>query len=195
MITDETEYLTVRARAAAVFHLDARLPAQLFTAGDAQGSLVGDVSAFWDPDFWPAFQALACYHGDRTVDFLLVDGPACVHLRDRGEYPALSMPVGASVDEYWDAVGFDSRGFSDAYVFLAETVAVVGPSGRWGCWGERDHELAVYLGFPNAAARERWREEHKPFFAEDSVAEYFSNVYRNRPPQGIVEEPIANYFA
>ncbi|WP_239154505.1 hypothetical protein [Amycolatopsis sp. FDAARGOS 1241] len=53
MITDETEYLAVRAGAAAVVDLDARLPAQVLTAGDTQGCLVGDASAFWDPDSWP----------------------------------------------------------------------------------------------------------------------------------------------
>ncbi|MFB7616455.1 hypothetical protein [Kitasatospora sp. NPDC056181] len=145
----------VRARTAAVFDLDTRLPAQVFREL-ADEAVFCEFDLLLTPDAWPALAALARLHGDRQVDLLVVEA-------DGTTGPTLSLSVEATPDDYWAQVGFDSgRDVLESITIAARTVALTSPSGRWGCWGERDPELAVVRGFPDEAARHDWRARYGP---------------------------------
>ncbi|MFB8242429.1 hypothetical protein ACFC58_38455 [Kitasatospora purpeofusca] len=147
----------VRADAAAVFDLDARLPGQVFRELADEAVFCG-FDTLLTPDAWPAIAALAALHGDRQVDLLVVEAHGV-----SGE--ALSLPVRATPDDYWARVGFGpdpGPGDLESITIAAQVVALTGPSGRWGCWGERDPEVAVVRGFPDQAARAQWRARYGP---------------------------------
>ncbi|GAA1117721.1 hypothetical protein [Kitasatospora arboriphila] len=192
--TGLTEYRDIGARAAAVFDTAARLPGQVFAAPPGE-VLFCEFDAVLTEEFWPALRDMARWHGDDRVDLLVLeqDGglPGC------GRYPAVSLPVGACAEDYWAAIGFDPAD-GDALgsiAISADVVAVTGPSGRWGCWGERDPEVAVFRGFPSPAVRDAWRAEHGPFLeVSGALASYLPPTFgRSGVPQWYAAELTARY--
>ncbi|MEW1654248.1 MULTISPECIES: hypothetical protein [unclassified Streptomyces] len=180
----------VRASAAAVFDLDARLPARVFREL-ADEAVFCEFDLLLTPDAWPALSALARLHGDRQVDLLVVEADGIAG-------PALSLSVEATPDDYWAEVGFDSgREFLDSVTIAARAVALTGPSGCWGCWGERDPEVAVVRGFPGEAARHDWRVRYGSCAdAAYALAAWLPQVFRNRRvPDAYAAELTANYGA
>lgn len=167
------EYLDVRSRSAATFDLSARLPGQVFTeiAGD---SLFCEFDAVLTPEFWPALCAMARSHGDEHVELLVLE-PACdsYYLSMYQTYPALSLSVEASEDEYWALIGHEAASIFGSIAISANVIAVTGPSGRWGCWGERDPEVAVFRGFPTAAVRDEWQTQFGPILDVSGALESY----------------------
>ncbi|MFE9341391.1 hypothetical protein [Streptomyces sp. NPDC007063] len=177
-----------RARAAAVFDLDARLPQRVFRELTDE-AVFCEFDLLLTPDAWPALSALARLHGDRQVDLLVVevDGVAG---------PTLSLSVEATPDDYWMEVGFGSgREPLESITIAAQTVALTGPSGSWGCWGERDPEVAVVRGFPDEAARHDWHARYGPCVdAAGALASWLPQVFGNRGiPDAYAAEMAANY--
>ncbi|WP_405680614.1 hypothetical protein OG239_05460 [Streptomyces sp. NBC_00868] len=179
----------IHARFASVFDLDARLPGMVFRR-DAGDTLFVEFDVLLTPDLWPALCTMARWHGDQHVE-LLVLAPD----DDKYSFPALSLSVEASVDDYWDAVGFgpdDDAG--DSVTIMANVVALTGPSRKWGCWGERDPEVAVFQGFPDAAARDAWREEFGPFLeVDEALNSYLSLAFRGAVPDWYASALTAHY--
>ncbi|MFD8323934.1 hypothetical protein ACFVZ3_03525 [Kitasatospora purpeofusca] len=180
----------VRARAAAVFDLDARLPAQVFRDLGDEAVFCG-FDTLLTPEAWPALAALAAVHGDRQVDLLVVEGYGVTGA-------ALSLPVRATPDEYWAQVGFGpDPGPEDleSITIAAQAVALTGPSGRWGCWGERDLEVAIVRGFPDQAARAEWRARYGPCVdAAGALASWLPPVFGSRPvPDAYAHGLTTNY--
>ncbi|WP_113698799.1 hypothetical protein [Nonomuraea lactucae] len=195
-IVDRSGYLNVRSRGAAAFNLDARLPNQVFVEG-AQDSLFCEFDAVLAPDFWPALCAMARWHGDTRVELLVLE-PDCegFYLPEYGMYPAISLSVDADMDDYWAGVGYEPNGdIMGSIAISANVIAVTGPSGRWGCWGERDPEVAVFRGFPNLAARTEWRAQFGPFLeAAGALDSYLPLTFAGRTvPDEYAETLTANY--
>ncbi|MGW4397890.1 hypothetical protein ACWEHA_21595 [Amycolatopsis nivea] len=159
-------------RFAEVFALDARLPGQVFRE-PREDSLFCEYDAVLAPEIWPAFREMARWHGDDRVDLLVLEP---------GARRTVSLP--AASDDYWTAIGYESDDeFLDSIAVSADVVAVTGPSGRWGCWGERGPEVAVFQGFPDAAAREGWRGRFGPFLdAAGAVESYVWMAWGGRRP-------------
>ncbi len=144
---------------------------------------------------------MARWHGDETIE-LLVAEPDCdaFYLPEGLGYPAVSLSVDATEDDYWAAVGFDPTGDALASLAIsANVVSMTGASAKWGCWGERDPEVAVFSGFPDAVARAEWCERFGPFlnvagalesylpaaFAGQTVpTEFAATLTANYAPQG-----------
>ncbi|MGW0362173.1 hypothetical protein [Streptomyces sp. NPDC002990] len=194
---DRNGYLTVRSHGAATFDLAARLPGQVFKeiAGD---TLFSEFDAVFDPEFWPALCAMARWHGDEHVE-LLVLSPDCdtYYLPEHGVYPAVSLSVDASVDDYWAAIGHEPGGedIMGTIAISADVITVTGAFGKWGCWGERDCEVAVFRGFPSPAARDEWRERFGPVLeVSEALDSYLAQAYwRNGLPDGYAATLTANY--
>ncbi|USY18785.1 hypothetical protein NE857_26415 [Nocardiopsis exhalans] len=171
---DHNGYLGVRSRSATVFDLDARLPGQVFKEG-VEGSLFCEFDAVLTPKFWPALCAMARWHGDSHVELLVLEPDGDDFYRPEYRmYPALSLSVEADMDNYWAAIGHEPDGdILGSIAISANVVAVTGASGRWGCWGERDPEIAVFRGFPNVAARNEWCAQFGPFLEVSGALESY----------------------
>ena len=195
-VVDRNEYISLRTHAASVFHLDSRFPAQVFKE-DASDSLFCEFDAVLTPDFWPTFCAMARWHGDQCIELLVLE-PDCdsCYLPKYQMYPAVSLSIEAGVDDYWAAIGYEPP--EDPYGSLAITanvIAVAGASGKWGCWGERESEVAVLRGFPDALSRSEWRAQFGPFLeVSDALESYFPWTFTGRDaPDGYVAALTANY--
>ncbi|MET8592822.1 hypothetical protein [Streptomyces sp. NPDC005078] len=186
---DRNGYLDVRSRSAATFDLDARLSDQVFKE-DARDSLFCEFDAVLTPEFWPALCALARWHGDGHVELLVLE-PDCdgFYLPEYRMYPAMTLSVPACVDDCWAAVGHEpGDDIMGSIAISAIVIAVTGPSGRWGCWGERDPEVAVFRGFPNAATRKR--AQFGPFLEASGVLEsYLPLTFRVGPSRTSTPQP------
>ncbi|GHJ91581.1 hypothetical protein SNE510_11000 [Streptomyces sp. NE5-10] len=161
---DHNGFRRVLSRAAAAFDLAVRLPGQVCREG-AEGALFCEFDAVLTPEFWPALRAMARWHGDSHVELLVLE-PDCesFYLPEYRTYPAVSLSVEADTDDYWAEIGHEPDGdVMGSIAISANVIAVTGASGRWGCWGERDPEVAVFRGFPTPAARHEWRERYGPF--------------------------------
>ena len=182
LIADCDGYREVRSRSAATFKLGARLPDQVFERGLGD-ALFCEFDAVLAPDFWPALCAMARWHGDRRVELLVME-PDCdsFYLSEYRTYPAMSLSVKAGEDDYWAAIGFEPGGdVMGSIAISANTIAVTGSSGRWGCWGERHSEAAVFRGFPNLAARNDWCTQFGPFLnASGALESYFPLAFVGR---------------
>ncbi|GAA2116850.1 hypothetical protein GCM10009759_62710 [Kitasatospora saccharophila] len=185
-----SKWEAVRGRAAAVFDLGARLPAQVFR-GLADEAVFCEFDVLLTPDAGPALAALARSHGDRQVDLLVVEGAGVAE-------PVLSLSVDATADDYWAEVGFDAvRDPLESVTVAARVVALTGPSGRWGCRGERDPEVAVLRGLPDGGARDDWSLRYGPCLgAADALAHWLPVTFRGRHvPDAHAAELSANYGA
>ncbi|MGW2458315.1 hypothetical protein ACWC4J_16065 [Streptomyces sp. NPDC001356] len=193
---DHDGYLDVRSRSAATFDLDARLPDQVFKER-AEDALFCEFDAVLTPEFWPALRAMARWHDDTHVEMLVLE-PECdtFYLPEYRMYPALSLPVEADVDDYWAAIGHEPDGdIMGSIAISANVIAVTGPSGRWGCWGERDPEVAVFHGYPNVAARDEWRAQFGPFLdVAGAMQSYLPLTFAGRTvPDEYAATLTANY--
>ncbi|MEV7001799.1 hypothetical protein AB0N62_29470 [Streptomyces sp. NPDC093982] len=187
---DRNGYLDVRSRGVFIFDLDARLPGQVFKES-GNDSLFCEFDAVLTPEFWPALRAMARWHGDSRVEVLVLE-PDCdaFYLPGYRMYPAVSLSVEDNEDDYWAAIGHEPDGdVMGSIAISANVVAVTGPSGRWGCWGERDPEVAVFRGFPDIAARNKWCASFGPFLEASGALESYLPLtlrvgpYRTSTPQ------------
>ncbi|MGY1438903.1 hypothetical protein [Streptomyces reniochalinae] len=198
IVKDSEDYRKVRSRAAATFDLDARLPEKVFRRDNGE-SLFCEFDVVLTPEFWPALSAMAQWYGDTRVELVALE-PECetFYLSDYRMYPAVSLPVEADKDEYWAAIGHEPDGdIMGSLAISANVIALTGPSGKWGCWGERDPELAVFQGFPDAAARNDWCACFGPFLdVAGALESYLPPTFANWVvPQEYAATLTANYGA
>ncbi|MFI6526636.1 hypothetical protein [Streptomyces uncialis] len=107
------------------------------------------------PEFWPALCEMARWHGDDHVELLVLE-PDCAdfYVPEGLGYPVVSLSVVAGEDDYWAAIGFEPDGDALGSIAIsANVVALTGASAKWGCWGEREPEVAVFRGFPDATVQ------------------------------------------
>ncbi|MEU5990279.1 hypothetical protein ABZ806_15035 [Spirillospora sp. NPDC047418] len=190
------EYLDVRAHGAATFDLAARLPGQVFR-GDAGDSLFCEFDAILAPEFWPALQAMARWHGEDHVDVLVLEpGRDSFYLPEYRVHPAVSLPVEGGTDDYWAAIGHEPEGdIMGSIAVSAQVIALTGASGRWGCWGERDPEIAVFRGFSDTATKNSWRGRFGPFLdVSGALRSYLPLTFADwTVPDEYAETLTANY--
>lgn len=196
LLSGQQEYLDVRARGATTFDLAARFPDQVFRRNLGE-SLFCEFDAVLTPEFWPALSEMARWHGDDHVEVLVLE-PDCdsFYLPECRIYPAVSLPVDAGPDGYWAAIGYEPEGEALGSIAIsAQVIAMTGASGRWGCWGERDPEIAVFQGFPDAATKNSWRERFGPFAeVAGALQTYLPLTFANRTvPDEYAETLTANY--
>ncbi|MCC2319269.1 hypothetical protein [Cellulomonas chengniuliangii] len=193
---DRSGYLGVRSRGAATFNLGARLPDQVFK-GDVKDSLFCEFDAVLTREFWPALCAMAQWHGDSEVELLVLEPDCDAFYRPMfGLYPALSLSVRASMDDYWAMIGHEPDGnIMGSIAISANVIAVTGSSGEWGCWGERDPEVAVFRGFPDGATRSEWSAQFGPFLEVSGALEsYLPLAFEGRiVPDEFAATLAANY--
>ncbi|MFF4529688.1 hypothetical protein ACFY1P_10490 [Streptomyces sp. NPDC001407] len=176
-----SSHLVIRSRTAVTFDLDARLPGQVFKR-DAGDSLFCEFDAVLTPEFWPVLRAMARWHGDRRVELLVLEPD-----RDALYFPEYRMCPAIGHEPDGDVMG--------SIAISANVVAVTGLSGKWGCWGERDPEVAVFQGFPDLAARNEWCAQFGPFLDVSGALEsYLPLTFAGRSvPDEYAATLAANY--
>lgn len=97
---------------------------------------------FVDPAFGSIVEALVAKFEDEWVSAVVVyPSPEGFHL-STGGYPAFSLAAEGLAEAWEDAIGSPFNGDEiSALVHRADTLAVVGSSGDWGAWTDRDWEL------------------------------------------------------
>ncbi|MER5931560.1 hypothetical protein [Streptomyces sp. NPDC002054] len=192
---DHDAYLAALSRSEAVFDSAARLPGQVFK-GTWGESLFYDFDSLLAPEIWPALCEMARWHGDDRID-LVVLKPDCqtYYLNDYQVYPAVSLSVDATEDDYWEAISHEPKGdIFGSIAISANVITLTGPSGQWGCWGERDPEVSVFRGFPSPGAQNEWRERFGPFTdAQGALETSLAMVFRDNVPTEYAERLTANY--
>lgn len=198
LMADRVGYEKVQACVAAAFNLEARLPGMVFR-NSAESTLFCEFDAVLSADFWPALCTLAQMHGDDRIQLLVLDPDGdSYYVPEYDMYPAISMALTSSADEYWEAISEEPSGdVTGAIVFSAEVVALTGVSGKWGCWGERDFGVAVIQGMPTAGLSDGWREKHGPFLAaNDALRHYIAPNFGGLDvPDEFASALTANYAA
>ncbi|MFF0163244.1 hypothetical protein ACFYRY_37785 [Streptomyces sp. NPDC005263] len=193
---DHDEYRAIRSRSAVTFDLDARFPGQVFRE-PAEDSLFCEFDVVLAPEIWPALCTMARWHGDDRIELLVLEPDSDgFHVPEGLGYPAVSLSVEAGEDDYWAAIGFEPDGDAlQSIAISANVVAVTGASAKWGCWGERDPEVAVFQGFLDEAARSEWCARFGPFLDVSGALEsYLPMAFGGRPvPDAYAAALTANY--
>jgi hypothetical protein len=131
-----------------VLDLAARLPDWPFRiAGKAA---VCEFSRFMSGTFGLVVGRLAEAAGDEHVTVAVVEPDLDYHhYRENGAFPAFRVErasLEAGIAGYWAGVSYRPGGDPFAAVEMMSNVAfVVGSSGAWAAWGQRDWELAVLV--------------------------------------------------
>lgn len=195
LVGDRSSYEAIRTHASKVFDVGSRLPGMVFR--DLAGyTLFCEFEAVLGAKFWPALTALAQLHGDDMVELLVVaPGGDSYYKPEYGMYPAASLATASSPQEYWKTISEEPRGdATGAIVFSAEVVAIDGPSGEWGCWGERNLGVALIRGVPPEEL-EGWSDTYGPFLeVEEALRQYVApNFMRLAMPDELSSALTANY--
>lgn len=185
------EFESVRSNISAVFHLERRLPGLVFRK-TLSHTLFCEYEAALSPELWAMFQRLAKLHGDARVDLLVVEPDHQSYYLDRhGVYPAMSLSVNSSEDDYWDVIAGENGG---DIVSTADVIAITGASGSWGCWGERSDEILVVQGLPEGVSEEAWSDEFGPFLGvAEALENYVSFAFRHDIPGWYASAFSENY--
>jgi hypothetical protein len=196
LVADRDGYEEVRTCVASAFNLEARLPDMVFR-NPAKSTLFCEFEAVLGADFWPALCALAELHGDEQIQFLVLDPDGdSYYVPEYSMYPAASIALTSSADEYWKAISEQPSGdVTGAIVFSAEVIAFTGVSGKWGGWGERSLGVAAIQGMPDVGLSGTWREKYGPFLAaNDALHQYIAPNFGGLAiPGEFVSDLTTNY--
>jgi hypothetical protein len=141
--------LTLRAMIERCLRTDQRFPSQVFSCLP----MTFYALAFEDlisSDFHPIADHLAALYGDSSIAALSVEPSAEDYRGWHGFYGAFSLKIPAELDNYVKHLAFnlgETRIVAHQLVFTSLVFCLAGSSGRWACWGERDHGVAI-LGVP-----------------------------------------------
>lgn len=141
-----------------------RLPSWPFLAGSGFVTIY-EFDRLLGGDFGTVLQALAQVHGDETVTVVGLDPPADYYSDNYGFLPAFRVAGDSVADTYGTALYFEPGGdATGAMGFTINILGMVGSSGCWSAWGQRDWEIALVL------TREEhgpWLEQPVPWFGRD----------------------------
>lgn len=143
-IADSSDFEIVRARAAEVFHIDRRLPKQVFGTGfNKFAFLEFDVLLF--TEFWHVLAACAEACHDEDISVVTHDPSADeYYFANFQRYGALRFQPTATAAEYKQAFLEEPPDSpADALQYVASVMSWCGSSREWGFWGERDLGVAV----------------------------------------------------
>lgn len=101
-------------------------------------------------DFNPIADHLASVYGDSCIAAMSVEPAAEDYWGWHGIYGAFSLEMPGELDHYAKQLAFNlgsTRIVAHQLVFSSLVFCLAGSSGRWACWGERDHGVAI-LGVP-----------------------------------------------
>lgn len=120
-----------------------RLPDWPFTAHDG-AILIGQFGHLLGPNFAPVLDSLARAHGDESITLAVLSPEPSYYETNFSYFTAIQMESSAIADSYAEGVYHEPMGkATGCIVFTADVVGIVGSSGTWAVWGQRDWDLVV----------------------------------------------------
>lgn len=174
-----------------VFDVDARFPTLPFTL---LGGHIFLAEFIWmeGGGLGAPVSQLMEYYGDDCVTYVVIDPDPIYFAHFYDYWPAFRSSREGGENQYREGVKY--RPLNDptgAIEFAVNIGAVVGSSGRWGFWGQRDWEF-ILLSIPDVDGP--WLHGKIPFFELDR--EILDGI---RGPEGwvmpITDEMYAHFFA
>ena len=114
----------------------------------------------YEPDAWPAFAPLAALFGDAKMHLVTLDPDPNAFLTTLGEYGAFSLPLTATPEE----VTACYYRYPLEIAACASLLVLVGDSGRWGVWAQRDGIAMVVSDDDNLVTK--WKAGYDMEFGE-----------------------------
>jgi hypothetical protein len=116
-------------------------------------------------DFGLVVQALAQTHGDRLVTVVGLDPPAAYYGDGYGFLPGFRIADDLVAASYGAALRYEPGGDpTGAMAFTINVVGIVGSSGAWSAWGQRDWEIGLVL---TPESQGPWLQQPVPWFGPD----------------------------
>lgn len=169
---------------------DARLPAWPFLAPTGVVDICQYSNAIEGP-FGPVLQSLVDYHGDASVNLVVLD-PSPRYYRDGyGSYPAFRVAGSGLASTFWDLVAHEPRNDpTGAVIYTADVVAIVGSSGQWSVWGERSWDLSIVLSQTEGGP---WLSCGVPFVpVEEALSDFTMPDFKTPLPDNVRSEFLRN---
>lgn len=173
-----------------VFNIDARFPTLPFTLN---GGYISLAEFYWIQSGPLGILAtqLMDYYKDEYVTYVVLDPDPVYFIHFYDYFPAFRSSYKGGPDQYWEGVSYIPHGRPTGSIENAVDVgAIVGSSGKWGFWGQRDWEFLL-LSTPDNEGP--WLHEEVPFFELDQ--EVLDDI---RGPKGwsmpITDEMYAKFF-
>jgi hypothetical protein len=168
------EFAESWSRVRTVINTDARLPAWPFSR---RGGLtaVGQYGRLMGADFIPVLGALSKDHGDDKVFLVVVDPTPSYYVTNYGFYPGFELDVAGLTAGYWPGLSYEPGDDpTGAIAYTANDVAVVGSTGAWAVWGQRDWDVVLVQGSNEGS----WLTAGVPFVPPAKALEDFTAVER-----------------
>lgn len=142
----------------------ARLPAWPFRADRGFVHIV-EYDRVLGGDFAAVLAAMAEVHGDRSVSVVVFDPDPHYYSEAYGLFPGFQVETVSLGAGYLDGLRHEPVGDpTGALAFTANVIAIVGSSGAWSVWGQRDWEIAL-LWTPHDSGP--WLSAPVPVFGRD----------------------------
>lgn len=141
-----------------------RLPSWPFLASSGFVTIY-EFDRFVGGAFGKVPQALAAAYGDDTVTVVGLEPPAGYYRDGYGYLPAFWGAGYSFADVYAEALRYEPGGdATGAMAFSINVLGIVGSSGSWSAWGQRDWEIGLVL---TREADGPWLEQPVPSLGRD----------------------------
>ncbi len=175
------EFSDFLSKVGSVIDLTRRLPNLPFRAASG-GVDACQYDVVLSGKFAEVLCALCDVHGDEAITLVTLEpDPLDHYYGNYGHYPGFCMGREALPNGYWPQMSYMSPGDPlglGAIVYTANVVALVGSTGTWSVWGERDWDMALVH---SQARRRPWLEGEVPFVSPAEALSSFTQSPGSRP--------------
>ncbi len=140
------EFAAYLEKVSEIFDTNLRLPDWPFRAPSGYVSIC-QFDDVLGSRFVPVLQELSATYGDSEITLAVLEPDPSYYWRAYSHFPGFRLQRESLTDEkYWAALSYEPKGDpTGAVAYTANVVAVVGSSGAWAVWGQRDWELSLVL--------------------------------------------------
>jgi hypothetical protein len=172
------EFAALLSRISSVIGVDNRLPSWPFSSHGGHVA-VAQFGRLLSAEFIDVLEVLSTTYGDDKVFLAVLDPAPSYYVANYDFQPGFEVDVAELTTGYWPGVSYEPRGDpTGAIAYTANDVALVGSTGKWAVWGQRDWDL-VLVQAPRAG---RWLTAGVPFVSPVEALEYFTAVERRTNP-------------
>ncbi len=183
------EFAACQAKAESAVDPAARLPDWPFIR-PAGYVAIAQYERLLGTDFVPVLEALAGAYGDEDITLVVIEPDPSYYQQHYGHLPGFRVLRAGLGDGYWAGLSHEPHGDpTGAIAYTADVVAVVGSSGSWAVWGQRDWDLVLVHA---STADDAWLKVDVPFVAPHQALEDFTALERSATP--LTEAHISTFL-